>query len=182
MVNWIAGKLGLKSEAQMDTEYLECIRELAEHKKVLSMRNYMQHKKIDCLEHSLHVSYYSYFLCRKLGLDWRAASRGGLLHDFFLYDWHNKDRKDKKGLHGFTHPKIALRNAKLYFNISDMEEDIICKHMWPLTIKLPRYKESYIVVFVDKYCAFTETCDWGRRDSMKKRLFEQSSINLNIFI
>ena len=29
--------------------------------------------------------------------------------------------------------------------------------MWPLTIKLPKYKESYIITFVDKYCALQES-------------------------
>lgn len=28
--------------------------------------------------------------------------------------------------------------------------------MWPVTLKLPGYTESYIVTFVDKYCATAE--------------------------
>lgn len=28
--------------------------------------------------------------------------------------------------------------------------------MWPMTFKLPKYKESYVIVFVDKYCALLE--------------------------
>lgn len=168
MMNWVIEKLGLKSDSQMDEEYLECIRELVENKKVLSMRNYVQHKKVDCLEHCIHVSYYSYLLSRKLGLDWRAAARGGLLHDFFLYDWHNKARENRKRWHGLTHPQIALDNAKLYFNINDIEKDIISKHMWPLTLRIPKYKESYVVVFADKYCAIIEICDLGRRSNIER--------------
>ena len=38
-----------------------------------------------------------------------------------------------------------------------MEEDIIGKHMWPLTAPLPYYKESYMVSLADKICAVCET-------------------------
>ncbi len=152
----------------MEAEYMDCIQDLIKHKKVRSMSNYIQHNNIDCLEHCLSVSYYSYLFCRYFGLDWRAAARGGLLHDFFLYDWHKKDRKNRRGLHGFTHPEIALQNAKRYFEINALEEDIIRKHMWPLTVRLPRYKESYIVIMIDKYCAMIEILRFNRRSSIKE--------------
>ena len=54
------------------------------------------------------------------------------------------------------HPKIALKNAKEHFDIDKREEDMIVKHMWPLTIKLPKYAESYVIVAIDKYAAMME--------------------------
>ena len=42
------------------------------------------------------------------------------------------------------------------FGLSPMEEDIIGKHMWPLTAPLPYYKESYMVSLADKICATLE--------------------------
>jgi uncharacterized protein len=120
------------------------------------MKNYMQHGDISCYTHSLHVSYISFRLCKKLGLDYLSAARGGLLHDFFLYDWHS-DKNSHTGLHGFVHPGIAMKNANKYFALNNIEEDIIEKHMWPLTLRLPKYRESYVVLMVDKYCAFDET-------------------------
>jgi uncharacterized protein len=42
------------------------------------------------------------------------------------------------------------------FPINDIEQDIIIKHMWPLTVIPPRYKESLIVCFIDKYAASLE--------------------------
>ena len=39
---------------------------------------------------------------------------------------------------------------------NEVEKDIILKHMWPLTFKLPTYSESYIVTTADKYCATRE--------------------------
>jgi len=40
--------------------------------------------------------------------------------------------------------------------LNDTEKDIIEKHMWPLTIRLPKNKESLVVSLVDKYCSFME--------------------------
>jgi uncharacterized protein len=37
-----------------------------------------------------------------------------------------------------------------------VERDIILKHMFPITRELPRYKETYVIVLVDKYCAVAE--------------------------
>jgi uncharacterized protein len=89
-----------------------------------------------------------------MGLDYVAAARGGLLHDLFLYDWRVAELE--RGKHAFRHPGIALENAKRIFTLNKIEQDIIEKHMWPLTIKPPMYYESLIVCIVDKYCATLE--------------------------
>ncbi|MDK2800451.1 MAG: uncharacterized protein PWQ70_2070 [Clostridiales bacterium] len=172
MIEWIKSKLSLKADSFSDGEYEKCIRDLIQHEMLRSMKNYMQHGDINCLEHSLNVSYSSYLICRRLGLDYRSAARGGLLHDFFLYDWHIG--KPYRGLHGFIHPYIALQNANKYFNLNDREKDIIQKHMWPLTLKLPRYKETFIVLLADKYCASTERIKFGSIKNVNrlKEIFE----------
>ena len=79
-----------------------------------------------------------------------------MLHDLFLYDWHTHARKTGQRFHGFTHPAAALRNAERYFTLSDLERDIIQKHMWPLTIVPPKYPESYVICMTDKYCGAME--------------------------
>ena len=154
MIEWIKSKLSLKAYSSSDEEYEKCIHDLIQHEMVGSMKNFIQHGDINCLEHSLYVSYISYLVCRRLGLDYHSAARGGLLHDFFLYDWHIG--KPYRGLHGFIHPHIALQNANEYFHLNDREKDIIQKHMWPLTLRLPRYKETFFVLLADKYCALVE--------------------------
>lgn len=146
----------------IDGEYLDCIFYLIQHEKIIELEKYVQHGDVTCLEHSLCVSYRSYQVCKRLGFDYRAAARGGLLHDFFLYDWHGE--KPYKGFHGFKHAMIALNNACMYFELNDKEKDIIRKHMWPLNLTLPKYKESYVVMLMDKYCALLETTNIGRRD------------------
>lgn len=154
MTGWIKSKLKFKADFSSEHEYERCIHDLIQHETVYSMKNYIQHRDISCLKHSLYVSYSSYLVCKWLRLDYRSAARGGLLHDFFLYDWHIG--KLYIGFHRFMHPYIALKNATQYFHLNELEKDIIQKHMWPLTIKFPRYRESFIVSFVDKYCAARE--------------------------
>lgn len=166
MADLFISKLHLKAGPSDDKEYIECIRDLIDHDIVRSMKNYIQHSNIDCLEHSLYVSYSGYLVCKRLGLDYRSAARGGLLHDFFLYDWHIG--KPYRGLHGFKHPYIALKNANQYFHLNGMEQDVICKHMWPMTIKPPKYKETCIVIAADKYCAFMEIFNFGERKNVRR--------------
>lgn len=140
-------------------EFHNCINDLIQNEAVRSMKNFIQHSNVTCLDHSINVAYHSYKICVKLGFDYKSAARGGLLHDFFLYDWHKT--KPDKGMHGFTHPYAALENANRLFVLNKLEKDIICKHMWPLTLKLPRYKESFVVTLMDKYCAFMEIIKQG---------------------
>lgn len=135
-------------------DFKYCISDLIQDESVQSMKNYIQHGNVNCLEHSINVSYKSFLICKRLKLDYKSAARGGLLHDFFLYDWHAT--KQKSGLHGFTHPQTALTNANERFRLNNIEKDIIEKHMWPLTLKLPKYKESLIIILVDKYCSIAE--------------------------
>lgn len=135
-----------------------CIQDLLDCEEVRSMERFVQHGRISTLQHSLSVAYYSYWLCRRLHarVDARSLIRGALLHDFFLYDWHTAGRK--YGLHGFTHPATALRNAQRLFSLNDTEKDIIYNHMWPLTIRrLPRKKETLAICAVDKWRSLAET-------------------------
>lgn len=166
MVQSIKSKLRLKIDFKPDEEYVDCINDLISHEVTRSMEYYKHHRDVSCLEHSLYVSYLSYIICKKLGLDYRSAARGGLLHDFYLYDWHIG--KPYKGLHGFIHPDIALQNAGKYFSLNSIERDIIKKHMWPLTLRPPKYKESFVVLMVDKYCALMEIIKLVRREKIKK--------------
>lgn len=68
-----------------------CIADLIDTPSVQAMRNVSQHVDINCLEHCVFVAYVSFLICRRMGWDFRAAARGGLLHDLFLYDWHQKE-------------------------------------------------------------------------------------------
>ena len=116
-----------------------------------------QHGTFSVYDHSVYVTSMCIGLSKKLHIkvNEKALVRGALLHDYFLYDWHDKDKSHK--WHGFRHPKFALNNALKKWNLTDVEQDIIKCHMFPLTLfSVPKYKESFIVCLVDKICATYE--------------------------
>ena len=140
-----------------DPAYLDLVADLLAHPVVRQMERYPQHGTTSCLAHCLHVSYLSYRFCRRHGLDARCAARAGLLHDLFLYDWHTFRPQKGEGLHGFSHPKRALENALRHFTLSPAEQDCILRHMFPLTPTPPRFREGFVLVWMDKYCSLMET-------------------------
>lgn len=149
--------LEMQGRRPFENEYYEAIQDICEHEEFLKLKNYFHHNS--SIYHHVHdVAHLSYRICKFLKLDHRSAARGALLHDFFLYDWRNHDVPDlpRKKYHGIEHPMIAFDNAIKYFSINDIEEDIIKKHMWPLTFVPPKYKESFIVTFADKYLSSKE--------------------------
>lgn len=120
---------------------------------------FIQHGSMTVNNHCVNVAKCSLAISRKLGIACRERElvRGALLHDYFLYDWHDKCRGDRKRLHGFYHPGIALKNASKEYRLTDRERDIIRKHMWPLTVVPPLCREAWIVTTADKYCSLLET-------------------------
>jgi len=146
-------------------DYLDCIADILSEEVVWSMDDISHHAETSCLDHCFNVSFISYLICRKLGFDYSSAARGGLLHDFFLYDWHGTRLWN---IHGIKHPRIALKNAKKYFELNKIEEAVIKKHMWPLTIFPSLHKEAYVVMFVDKGCTLMELFRLKKRKLIEK--------------
>ncbi|MCM1136862.1 MAG: HD domain-containing protein [Clostridium sp.] len=124
-----------------------------------STRNYIQHGSIPVQRHCMDVAAQSIAISNFLGIECskRELIRGALLHDYFLYDWHDKTRENYRRLHGFYHPGIALENAEKEYHLTLREKDIIKKHMWPLTFFPPLCREAWIVTAADKYCSLLET-------------------------
>lgn len=135
-------------------DFYDTIKDLLEIKEVLDLAKFEQHIGTSRLDHSLYVSYYAYFFAKKLKVNYRSAARGGLLHDLFHYNW--SEVRHPEGRHAWTHPKIAAKNAKELVLLNKVELDCIEKHMWPLCMGAPKYVESYLVTFADKYTATVE--------------------------
>jgi len=139
----------------MDEEYLNIVSEILNNSEFKKRLEYHHHENRSVYVHSLMVSYKAYKIAKLLRLDYKKAAIGGLLHDFYYEDWQKTSKQKVKitEMHGFAHPRHAYENScQLFPNlIDDKIEDIITRHMFPLTIKPPRYFESWIVTSVDKY-------------------------------
>ena len=171
----------LLQEIYDNKEFINIIGNLIGHPTVKQMKNFKQHYETTCFNHCLIASYYCYKICKKLGLDYISCSRAAMLHDLFLYDWR-KRQPDRKGLHAFTHGKTACENASKLFDLNDKEKDIIEKHMWPVTVAFPKSIEGFILTFVDKYCALSESFEILKSRLFMKKAFRYAYLAFSLVI
>ncbi|MCI8467412.1 MAG: HDIG domain-containing protein [Bacilli bacterium] len=134
-------------------EFFEIVKPILEHPEFKKRKEYIHHIGESVYEHTLRVSFDSYKIAKKLHWDYKAAAIGGILHDFYDSPWQeSKEKKPFFKKHGFVHAEEARINAWKYFP-SEMNfkiEDIIRRHMFPLNKRPPKYKESWLISFVDK--------------------------------
>ena len=142
-------------------EFQDIIKEIIENETVQEMKKYPQHCDTNCFDHCYNVAYCCYKVTKKFHLDYRSATRAAMLHDLFLYNW--REKSDRKGLHAFTHGKLACEIASGLFELNNKEKDMIKKHMWPLTPIPPKSIEGFILTIVDKYCTIKETSKYVYR-------------------
>ncbi|GAA0352858.1 HD domain-containing protein [Alkalibacterium iburiense] len=159
----------VRSVWENDKDYMALVEDLLENEDLLKLDEITHHRYTTRLIHSIFVSYVSYRIAKRFNLNVRAVARAGLLHDFF-----HEDREQiaamKKGSHNFVHPQLAVENASTITELSDLEKDIILKHMFLCTTTgLPRYKESFVVTCVDKYCAISEVAN-PTREKVKAKV------------
>ena len=138
--------------------FISVVNEVKGQSRLARSKAFCQHGSTSVYAHSLKVAYASY----RLAVGWRLPVssheliRGALLHDYFLYDWHDREHAHRRP-HGFYHPGAALENARRDFSLTQREENIIRRHMFPLTAVPPRYLEAWLVCFTDKICSLRET-------------------------
>lgn len=150
-------KFPLRTINSINEEYVSIIKPIISNQEFLKRKFYNHHENRSVYGHSLLVSIRSYHLAKLLKLDYKSAAIGGLLHDFYYNDWQlNRKKKKLSSAHGFIHAKEAVENSKFLFPdlIDKKVENIIRRHMFPLTFTPPLYLESWIICLVDKYCSF----------------------------
>lgn len=154
--------------------FIQIASDLVKEGQLQMMNQYIQHGTITTLDHSLMVAYYSLLVVRILHLhaDEISLIRGALLHDYFLYDWHEHESWHR--FHGFRHPGFALQNARKHYQLNKIEEEIIRKHMWPLTIIPPTCREAWIVNAVDTFSTIVEVImDYPFLAIIKRKWYQQ---------
>ncbi len=132
-----------------ELEFNNIINDILKNEEFIALK-YEMHHGISRLDHSLNVALLTYNCCHMLKLDnISEITRAALLHDFF-----RNDEVDKNSF--ANHPKIALKNAKKHFKLSQLQENIIVSHMFPVCNVMPKYKEAYLVSLMDKLVAAKE--------------------------
>ena len=139
---------------KMDDEYINIVSDILSNEEFKKLED-LKHHGDNRLDHSLRVSYYSYRISKRFNMDTVSVARAGLLHDFFIVN--NQEISLKERLEVLcNHPKLALDNSKKYFDLNELEENIIVSHMFPFCLVLPKHRESWLVNKVDNVMAIYE--------------------------
>ena len=149
-------------------EFVSLAREVLRGKRYKEMKQFYSHSDITVYTHCIKVAAAAFsFVCKHgIPCDRKALVRGALLHDYYLYDWHDPNKGFR--WHGFKHHRFALQNATRDYLLSPREKKIIYSHMFPLTFWcLPTCREAWIVSIADKIVATEETLKKYKKDSRR---------------
>ena len=135
----------------MDREFIDIVEDILSNKEYQKLEHEYHHGTTR-LNHSIRVAKRTYLATKKRGLDYKAATRAALLHDFFTED----QIKSKMLKVAYEHPIRAYENASKYYSLSKKEGNIIRSHMFPLSKEFPKSREAIIVTLSDKKIACIE--------------------------
>lgn len=140
----------------IEQEIQTTIQSLSHEGRFASEKTFLHHRETTVYDHSVHVAEVSLAIANSLpfSFDMDSLVRGALLHDYFLY--HRTESVKTYVTHGYRHPIIAAENAKADYGINNIEDNIIRRHMFPLTPIPPKYREAWVVCITDKCCATME--------------------------
>lgn len=150
-------------------EWMLIVEEILLNKEFQKRKLFMHHHNLSVWDHSILVSFRSFELARFFGADERVCAIAGLLHDFYSQVWLStpeveeleggkyatlmKEKKPFYKMHAFTHANDASLNYVKFFPQLENKKitNSIKRHMFPLTLIPPRYKEGFIITIVDKF-------------------------------
>lgn len=135
------------------SDFYSLVQDIIDNKEFDKLKNELHHG-ITRYDHSMRVAKWTYKIGKKCNMSKTIeTTRAALLHDFYI----NEELKDNSGLKNLKiHPNQALINSMKHFDLNEMQQDIIKTHMFPCTLNLPKYKESWLVSGVDKVAGLYE--------------------------
>jgi len=154
----------MKLNETQKREFVKLAREVLHGGRYREMKKYYSHSDVTVYTHCVKVAYaaYAFAVGHNISSDLKALVRGALLHDYYLYDWHDPNKGFR--WHGFKHHRFALHNAERDYPLLRREREIIRSHMFPLTFWcVPKCREAWIVSIADKIVAGEETLRKYRR-------------------
>ena len=149
-------------------EWYQIVEDILKNPEFQKRKLFMHHHNLTVWDHSILVSFKAYMAGGYFKADRRICAIAGLFHDFYSQAWistpeiealengkYTKLMKEPKPwykMHGFTHAKDASINYIKYFpELEDKKiTNSILRHMFPLNIIPPRYKEGFIITMIDK--------------------------------
>ena len=134
--------------SKKDTEeFYSLVKDITDNKDFNKLNKELHHG-ITRYDHSMRVAKWTYQICNKLNIkSIKETTRAALLHDFYI----NKDLKEENGVQKLKdHPNKALENSLKYYDLNNVQQDIIKSHMFPCNLNVPKYKESWLVSGIDK--------------------------------
>lgn len=146
-----------KLASELNEDFLTYAAPVLESGDMQKTKSIRQHGETTRFSHCVSVAYYSLRAANYLKIPCNSESlvRGGLLHDYYFYDRREKNISQFKN--SFIHPKAAVNNAIRDYNVNPLEQDIIVRHMFPITLIPPKSREGLIVCVTDKICGLAET-------------------------
>jgi len=133
----------------------EFLNKYSQDERILRMKDSPHHPNISAYTHTFRVVRKCVGIVKffHMKVEWDNLLLGALLHDFYLYDFH--EHSSFKNC--FLHPKMAMKNAKELFDANDHVIKIIKTHMFPLPIwKIPTSREAWVVSLADKLVSIKE--------------------------
>lgn len=137
-------------------EFNNLVKDIIENPNFKELNNEIHHG-VSRYGHSLRVAKGVYKVTKVLHLNYEEATRAAMLHDFF-FSYQLEENGECKNL--VEHQKMALLNASAYYELTNRQKNMIESHMFPLCVKLPKYKESFCLTVVDKCVAIKEQCQF----------------------
>lgn len=133
-------------------EFHEIVKDILENDSFQALDQELHHG-ISRYMHSVRVAKMTYQVAKKLNWDYEKVTRAALLHDFFF----NSQMEECNAAQAwYRHPEIALSNSLKYFELDEVQKNTVVSHMFPSCKVMPKYKEGWLLTFVDKWIAFYE--------------------------
>lgn len=133
----------------MEREFFALAHQIIRHEEFAVSRASRRHIRGNHYSHALKTAYLCYRFGRRFPVGASPAElvRGALLHDFCAREMANL----------CTHPRLALENARrLFGELTKTEQDMILRHMFPLTILPPSTRAGWLLWFCDKLAALDD--------------------------
>lgn len=150
-------------------EWMLIVEDVLLHDEFQKRKLFLHHHHLSVWDHSILVSFRAFEVAKYFHADARICALAGLLHDFYSQAWIStpeleqlengkyttlmKEKKPFYKMHAFTHAEDASENYIRFFPELKNKKitDSIKRHMFPLTLIPPKYKEGFIITIIDKF-------------------------------